>query len=490
MAELKYYNFNFSYVPLELPGPPSADFTPNHYVQRDFLGYFPLHRYGMQWGLDVNNDWSGVVTEAIKCVALNYKPLFFSDVILPSHQGVEEAQVVGDRFRWRSTMIDLTLNPQRFQELFKSPALNVMINAATTVNREQFGGALAPLTDNSISATYSKGFQGNNYIQYAGTQAGVAYPTLAIGSAGYSTSSTKHRYETMGLTQQEATDPAHSQDVVIQSSTVSPNPPYGITLARTEGDDMNVGLATIDPPVMTPSRKVYFDYFPLYRMPNYRPFFYCRLVVFKFRFSQTDWATFRSAQRLQNDFLNSIWWNRFDSSGHPNMSVRTNDFNVNTPTGGLFDLKYNKLLQINPLKNYKFRINLYSTSRRGDNVEIRRNDIFAAVSEDEKKYPYYKNALYGAFLLPPLDVQSDFDAVSSLLISAGSFFDTANYPAYQDYNQKINPQYVYGPYNPFSVPLSIETVSVPRGETTLVRHGPAFLPLCTTRITGRTAYYD
>ena len=352
MAELKYFNFNVAYVPLELPDdlilPDSSHFTPNHFVERDFLGYFPLHRYGFQFGLDVNNNWSGVVTDALKCVALNYKPLFFSDSILPVNQGVQEAQVVGDRFRWRSTMIDLTLNPERFQDLYKSPALNMVINASTSVRREQFGGALAPLTDNSISATYSKGYEGNNNIYQSGTQVGVPYPVLATGDAGYATSYSKLRFSTLGLTQEEASNPSQYGTLRIESSTVSPNPPYGITLAQTEGDDMNVGFSALTPtPVMAASVKVYYDYFPLYRMPNYRPFFYCRLVVFKFRFSQTDWATFRASNKVQSHFLNSIWWNRFDGSGNPNMSVRTNDFNVNTPSGGLFDLKYNKLLQIN-----------------------------------------------------------------------------------------------------------------------------------------------
>lgn len=481
MAELKYFNFNISYANYDKPPKmlvDGQDFIFDHEVEKEFLGWIPLHRYGIQPGYDDPQPPDGRFTSQQQCVAWNVKPLFYSDNILPVTEGTTSSTVVGDKYRWRSTMIDLTLNPQRYQELFKSPALNVMISGFNPHKPIAIVGASTPSAQEVRAATFAKG--SNSNLNRA-SSTGLFVDTTLIGSQSVV-------FPANGLTGAEALDPA-GNNIPMASVTNVPQSSYGIALEETKDADMHVGTPGVIPWTMNPSVPLSYSYFPLFKTPNYRPFFYCRLVVFKLKFSQNDYTMFRANVFYQNLFLNSIWWNRFDASGCPNMSVRTNDFNINTPCGGSFDLKYNKLLQINPFKNYRFRINLYSNKRRGDPIEIRRSTIFTD-PEVANDYPYYKNGQYIAYLLPPLDVLNDFDGISSLLISAGSFYDPSTYPAADGYNSNINKSFVYGPYTPFSVPLSYHAVVVPHSPQALIKHNYTFLPLCTTKITGRTAYYD
>lgn len=483
MAELKYYNFNINYVGVDVPDSIKIDeqteFSINHWCQQSFLGYHPNHRFSIIPGYDLPDGTDATDTPAATthAAAWNVKPLFYSDNILPVSQGVTDSTVIGDKYRWRSTMIDLTLNPQRYQELFKSPALNSHVQGVISKNNFEISGAFVPTTAEQFSTVFSKGYDTSAQV-YNGyvcvSENPVPTDPLSIRPKGWTTA--------------EYQDPI-SNNVPVASRFIHINPSFGASLGENRDGQMNIGYRETSPTWTTNDPvNLYYEYFPLFKMPSFRPFFYCRLVVFKLKFSQNDYQQFRASQYYQNLFLNSIWWNRFDADGHPNMSIRTNDFNINTPCGGTFDLKYNKLLQINPFKNYRFRINLYSTSRRGDHVEIRRNSIFA--NPDGSNYPYFKNAEYCAYLLPPLDVQQDFDAISSLLISAGSFYDTNNYVGTQDFNSKVNSAFTYGPYNPFSIPLSIQRMIVKRSEGQAYRFFPTFLPLCTTKITGRTAYWD
>ncbi|AUX80737.1 capsid protein [Cattle blood-associated circovirus-like virus] len=486
MAELKYYNFNVNYPGIDVPTPmhlvDGTDFAIDHWCQQDFLGYFPQHRFAILPGYDIPNDYDASVTPSASThtAAWNVKPLFYSDSILPLTQGVTDATVVGDKYRWRSTMIDLTLNPQRFQELFKSPALNSHVQGIISKNDFELSGAFVPSAAEVLTTVYSKGLYGDGTVGQTDGRVSVVTSELLAPS--------EVKWKPQGWNSDEYNNPGPTA-VPVLARQVQSNPAYGATLGENRDGQMNIGYRETSPNWTTNDPiNLFYEYFPLYRMPTFRPFFYCRIVVFKLKFSQNDYQQFRASQYYQNLFLNSIWWNRFDSSGNPNMSIRTNDFNVNTPCGGTFDLKYNKLLQINPFKNYRFRINLYSTRRRGDPVEIRRNTIFA--DPDASAYPFFKNAEYCAYLLPPLDVQQDFDAISSLLVSAGSFYDTNNFVNSTSFNNKMNPAYTYGPYNPFSIPSSIQKLVVRRSEGQALRFFPTFLPLCTTKITGRTAYWD
>lgn len=485
MAELKYFNFNVNYVGIDVPTPmhlaDGSDFAIDHWVQQNFLGYFPQHRFALLPGYDIPDDFDATNTPGATthACAWNVKPLFYSDTILPFNQGVTDATVVGDKYRWRSTMIDLTLNPQRYQELFKSPALTAQVQGIIAKNNMEVAGAIVPTTAEQFSTVFSKGF-GSNHTLNQNEGRLLTNGTALVGS--------EIQLVPQGWTTAEYQDPI-STGVPVQSRFIHINPSFGASLGESRDGQMNIGYRETSPNYTTNDPiNLYYEYFPLYKMPTFRPFFYCRLVVFKLKFSQNDYQQFRASQYYQNLFLNSIWWNRFDSQGRPNMSIRTNDFNVNTPCGGTFDLKYNKLIQINPFKNYRFRINLYSTLRRGDPVEIRRNTIFA--DPDGANYPFFKNAEYCAYLLPPLDVQQDFDAISSLLISAGSFYDTNNFVSSTEFNSKINTAFTYGPFNPFSTPCSIARMVVKRSESQYLRYFPTYLPLCTTKITGRTAYWD
>lgn len=361
----------------------------------------------------------------------NFLMVFRPDYCLPQTEGTTDSTIIGTKYNWLNTMIELNFTPNlKLLNLMHNPFVDDLkfFNATASADSYDLNLPARTLTlgqrVNTLSnPTYQYRVTGDNdndlaqivctdnivdknrnclrveaYNESGGTSARpgyILYPYEQNANIEFAREVPMTATSTLN---QPASD---NNGLAASTGTIVPHNAQNSASVVVNTDDGNIYTTTTLNNFGT----------PLYMAPAYKPYFYCRLIFFKFKFGLTDYASFVTSTQTQCNFLNSLWFDKKDNNAITAAtsfhSVRSNDLAVDNPFGGSFDIVYNKLLKINPFKEYRFRLNLQSKSKRGDVVTISSPNPYLTPDTDIK---LLKGAQYFGFILPPTCL-NDFDPV-------------------------------------------------------------------------------
>lgn len=370
-AEVKHYYFDSANYGGGIRFDPRGE-----HIQNLGINYIPFNRSEYKTAIPGTEDGN---------YGTNFLKLFDPQTIFPQSQGTGSVDViVGNKFKWLNTMIDLEIKSLGVLSLYRIPcsaAVSSLTEAITTSSTGQtYNTTVGPST---LSATQIQG-----HLLTATT--GVGTP-VTVTPGAVTTSLPVHQ-----ITQtQPYTEWTDKQEV---------------TVIDVEGNRIRQGYSTTQSPLLM--------------SPAFKPYYYCRFVVVRMNVSFTDYASLKNNSEYWKDFFNGLWWDRssiaLTSGPRRNMSQRVNDYNVTNPFGGMFDIIYNKKLKVNPFKVYRMRYNLKSARRGGDLITIKTNNPLIPFPSSESGY-MYNNGNYFGFLLAPLSID-DFDPITQQYIIAQSPF--------------------------------------------------------------------
>lgn len=356
-------------------------------------------------------------------IAYNFIPFLRPESMLPklSEQGAGTDQLVGNKFLWKNTLIRLELVPkiQRFYRALAPDSKEVMRDSRRVQNYTQvYPATLADeitgkshlqtrdLNDNVVSGAdrslYVQAFQGGNDIYMHIPGASVDGQTQLKGCV----------------------IPEHIPDTAVESFVANPGtlrsgvvltPGYNAPMTENASNGITDYQLPATGTTMEDKGTTYVNLFPLYRHPQARLYFYCRVMIFKMTMSYTDWNSFSNFDSYAS-FLNALWWRR-DNGTTKSFSIRDPDLAIPNPFAKTFRIVYNKLLRINPFKSYNIDINL--VTKRPNRVTIKQSGPYTT----EGNYDLYENASYIGFILPPFNLDQDFDESTASMIYYSATYD-------------------------------------------------------------------
>ena len=166
--------------------------------------------------------------------------------------------------------------------------------------------------------------------------------------------------------------------------------------------------------------------FPMLLSPQFKPWVCFRLITLKFKVSMNEWLQMASDLPYR---LNTLFWNKQNNAYIIQGSIyeqwdraTTNSILAKpNPYGGTFKICKNKKIYINPFKG-KTLINRIYSKKRSKIVNTKmwqpgQAPIAGLNANDYPQVGYYSNALYISLLLAPLNLDRDFDAFTSNVLS-------------------------------------------------------------------------
>lgn len=341
--------------------------------------------------------------------AYNFQLLFGPDEILPDNQGTGASQFIGQKFNWKNTVISLQYDPSNYVTFMRR------------INGQSYGQIFMPAPQ--YAYTTPAHMVNVDLDEY---QKQSADDQIRTGIWDDATRPIAIRWKpaTYQTGKQIVTGRLSSSQQEFTNKGISI--PATVT---TETQNNTLALSAIEPSLLGTSWNLQQSYnfpynqFPLLHSPQFKLYYYTRIMVFKFKLPMANFNTMYHSWEQQMNFLNDLWWQRNVDQTRPNYSIRSSVLNDNNPYGGTFQVVYNKLIKINPTKRYIFRFNFGSGKRKGDLITLKTGDPFNPVPDAEQipvEDHIYSNGCYLGFMLPPIH-PDDFDYFGANMIEG-------NYP--------------------------------------------------------------
>ena len=274
----------------------------------DNLVYDPkLPAFGQTTGyLDANTELTSLTTKS------NFIMVFRPDYCLPQNEGTGDDQIIGNKYNWKNTLIELDITPNvgllnLMHNPFDSKAKLAYIHDGTKTLDGVHDISMNSHVDDVDLTTYANINSNGQSLVGDYAYGGIPYPQ-ALGPVDPSESGVVMRQTEVirssgNVAHKGINVPTVTGTVSGRSGTYNVSVPF-------EGSKYTAHIVSTDDGEVWNATSQTNPGIPLYMAPSYKPYFYCRLIFFKFHFGLTDYSTFVTNQASQSNFLNSLWFDR------------------------------------------------------------------------------------------------------------------------------------------------------------------------------------